>query len=236
MRKSNKILLGAFLAFVVMILAIHFTLYAKYSSGDFVNKRVEKVNNSKVQEFPGVTNLTVASLENLEIRFADTLKVETDKTISPELKISAANGTLTITGGNDTSSNTNGERIRARTYDRVIVFLPASVAAQINFSEVTVYGYPDSSKKAAHNFSLVETRLNLRSLSDEKTDYVAGLNITASNKSEVNIFNMRIDELKASLRDSKFSENGFDIKSIAIEADDASRLNLSGANLRKLKP
>ena len=235
MRKSNKILIGIFLSFVLLILAVHFTLYAKYSSGDFTSKKIEREDHSKTQVFAGVTNLTVSSLENLEIRFADTLKVETDKNTSPALKISAANGTLVITGA-DTSGAAREDQSRKRTFDRVVVYLPASVAAEIKFSEAQVFGYNDSTKRDSRSFTLVETRMNLTSHRGETSDYAGTLNITASSKSEVNIFNMIVDDLKVSLNNSAFSDNGFETRSISIQTDEASRLNLSGANLRKLKP
>jgi len=77
MKKSNQILLGGFIVVIVLITAIHISLYAKYKSGQYtIYKPQEKTEVKGMEQFPGVRKVTLVTLQHVQIQFAEQAAVQ----------------------------------------------------------------------------------------------------------------------------------------------------------------
>jgi hypothetical protein len=232
MRTSNKILLGAFLAVIVMIFAVHFSLYAKFSGADFISRKRETEAGTSKQAFAGIRELRITGLEDLEFRFSDTLQVETDKDHSSRLKIILDQNVLTIKG--DTTVKQGSESRRIRSGEKVVVFLPSSVRADIDLCNVFFAGSEDSAVSGSAVFNVSESRIVFGFEEHEEMRFLDSLSLNASKDSRIEMSSVKIRDLKVSLNRSSLEEKSARIDKLAITVDDSSAVRLSGANMRKL--
>jgi hypothetical protein len=76
MKKSNKLLLGGFLAGLLLISAIHFTLYAKYKAGDFtIYNAADDLTLPAMQTFPNILFVSVRDVPDATVTFSDVAQV-----------------------------------------------------------------------------------------------------------------------------------------------------------------
>jgi hypothetical protein len=100
MKKSNKLLLGAFLTVILTITGIHIALYAKYKSGDYtIYHRKVKEEDDRMQKFPGVSFVIVRNVGTAMVLFGDTAAVE--KNDGNLIKYEQKGDSLFITGPNN---------------------------------------------------------------------------------------------------------------------------------------
>jgi hypothetical protein len=77
MKKSNKLLLGAFLTVMLLITGIHIALFAKYKNGNYtIYHREVKHEDDRMQKFPGVSFVSVRNVRIATVLFGDTAAVE----------------------------------------------------------------------------------------------------------------------------------------------------------------
>jgi hypothetical protein len=78
MKKSNKILLAGFLGLLLLVSAIHISLYAKYKSGDYTIYQEEDNRLSQsMQAFPNILFVSVRNVQHATVRFDDVAQGET---------------------------------------------------------------------------------------------------------------------------------------------------------------
>jgi hypothetical protein len=79
MKKSNKLLLGGFLLGLLLITAIHVTLYAKYKAGDYTIYNAEDdLTPQSMQTFPNILFVSVRNVPDARVKFSDVAQVEKD--------------------------------------------------------------------------------------------------------------------------------------------------------------
>ena len=238
MRTSNKILLGTFISVTVLLVGIHVSLNAKYSNGSFTvipNKKSDRFN---VQILPAVKYVTATGLNHFNIISSDTLKLETEKNHSSQLRVKVEGETLIISG--DTLIKRNSFEDRQKTYSPVTLYLPSSIKLKIDFSEVQLKGSRDSSSAKSYEFDLTETNINIGDEWGENGDNPSSrfwkqLDIKASKKSFIRLFtNAKISGLNLQLNESSIQDISSDIGQFTLQTDDKSSVNLSGATFKKL--
>lgn len=96
MKKSNKILLGGFLAVLLLITAVHLTLYAKYKKD---NHAVP--GRDPAQPFQNIKFVSVRNVSGATIKFGDAVQMEKNEGVMQYVQ----NGdSLLITGRNNAAS------------------------------------------------------------------------------------------------------------------------------------
>ena len=97
MKKSNKLLLGGFLAGLLLITALHLTLYAKYKAGDYtIYHEEDKLTLGPVQVFPNVLFVSVRNVPAAAIQFGDTVRIKKEE--DDKIAYVQKGDTLLITG------------------------------------------------------------------------------------------------------------------------------------------
>jgi hypothetical protein len=123
MKKSNKLLLGAFLTVILTITGIHIALYAKYKSGDYtIYHRKVKEEDDRMQKFPGVSFVIVRNVGTAMVVFGDTAAVE--KSNVNLIKYEQKGDSLFITGHNNKNNIQLGDRFQ------VNIILPSNVSIE----------------------------------------------------------------------------------------------------------
>lgn len=82
MKKSNKLLLGGFLTFILIIAGIHIALYAKYKNGNYTivkPQRLDKNDVTEMQHFQDVSVLRIRNVFRANVYFRDSATVEKRK-------------------------------------------------------------------------------------------------------------------------------------------------------------
>jgi len=93
MKKSNRILLGIFLTAILLVTAVHVTLYAKYRSGDYTV--LDDMSSMVMQSFPHVKFISVRNV-GVSVGFGDSTQVE--KTANKAIRYYQKNDTLHVIG------------------------------------------------------------------------------------------------------------------------------------------
>jgi hypothetical protein len=123
MKKSNKLLLGAFLTVILTITGIHIALYAKYKTGNYtIRHREVNDENDRMQTFPGVSFVIVRNVGTVTVMFGDTAAVE--KTQGNIIKYEQKGDSLFITGHNNKNNIQFGDRFQ------VNIILPSNVSIE----------------------------------------------------------------------------------------------------------
>jgi hypothetical protein len=97
MKKSNKLLLGAFLTVMLLITGIHIALFAKYKNGNYtIYHREVKNEDERMRKFPGVSFVSVRNVRNATVLYGDTAAVE--KSLENIIQYEQKGDSLFITG------------------------------------------------------------------------------------------------------------------------------------------
>src|SRR5215211_8676548 len=97
MKKSNKLLLGGFLTGLLMITALHITLYAKYKAGNYSAYHAEDdVAPQSMQTFPNILFVSLRNIPDATVRFSDVTQVP--KGEEERIEYVQKGDTLLITG------------------------------------------------------------------------------------------------------------------------------------------
>jgi hypothetical protein len=100
MKKSNKILLSGFLTLVLLITAIHLTIYARYKGGQYTEYTAEEdAALLSLQAFPNVLFVMVQDVPIANVTFSDVARV--DKDDASRLQFSQKGDTLQIRGNTE---------------------------------------------------------------------------------------------------------------------------------------
>jgi hypothetical protein len=95
MKKSNLLLLVGFLTIVVLISAIHITLYAKYKAGNYtIYNEEEELAAEAMQTFPNIAFVSVQNVPIVNVKFSDVAKV--GKADNEDLQYTRTGDTLVI--------------------------------------------------------------------------------------------------------------------------------------------
>lgn len=221
MRKSNALLLGGFLAVVLLVSAIHITLYAKYKSGNYtIYKEDESLQSQAWQSFPNVLIVTVRDVPGATVVFSDTARVEKEQN---GIRYVQKGDTLQIDG----KAGANQEGFRA--YTTFYVPHNATLSAfnsSLSFSSDKKFAGSSPAvylKRSTALFSGVESPLHFGNIRLAAADSSI---VSFQGKTQVSI-------LAVQLTNSTFEYGEGDIGQLSITTDSLSRLSLQSKHLSK---
>ncbi|OQP66724.1 hypothetical protein [Niastella populi] len=231
MKTSNKILIGIFLAVIILTTSIHLYVYAKYKRGDYVPFQRESAVFMDRVDVPGAKFVSITGLGGVELINSDTAKFETDKDNVGRISYKMVKDTLVIT--DPTLTDEQLER-GGRNYQRFKLYLPPSVPVQTAFCSINAKGAVDSTHAASYKIALTRNS-NLSIRNDNRASYFDQLLIKGESAEIVLEDQAIINDLHVQLVHSSINDMKATIQSITVEADPQSSLNLSGKNIKALK-
>lgn len=233
MKTSNKILLGAFLAVLIILLSVHISLYAKYKKGEFKIAGDDMwPTNMITYSLDDVKYVSVDNLEHLVIRQGDSSKLRYDKPIEGDdniLSVTKKNDTLFLSG--KSALNKKGRWYRPTSLS-LAGLLPLKITnSKVHMgTELQKSGISPASIDMMLDNSFLEVNIRQKNALRFGT-----IKINAVNKSRIYFYNLTTNFLDVALSDSFLEETTVVADSIRLSTDAASKFELSGKNLVKAK-
>lgn len=224
MKKSNKLLLYGFLTIVLMIVAIHIALFAKYKSGDYTIYRPEDKLKDIMQSFPNVSHVTLRDVQGANVQFSD--KAEVEKGKGDIIQYVQKGDSLVITGREESDFRPDGRR-------PVNITLPANVTLSVFNS----FLYIEKGKQTSEiNPSIYLKRSHVLFLDKDNPLQLGHVKLTASDSSIASFLGtIHVGRLEAQLYNSALEYNEGNVGEISIVSDSVSRISLRSKHLLKAK-
>jgi hypothetical protein len=219
MKRSNKILLGGFLVAVLLLSALHISLWAKYRSGDYVAYQPEDELASMVmQSFPHVKFVSLRHVPSANVHFGDSAQIE--ERTGNDLRYTQRGDTLVVSA---TDSLRQGNFI-----GEVAMRLPKNASVHAFKSSVS---FTDAKGAQGGNPVLFLDESSAR-FYNTRLDL---LNIRATNKSSVELAGAQIASLQLQLQNSSLEDAEGNIGQLSISTDSLSRIALQAKHFSKAK-
>jgi len=233
MKTSNKILLGTFLAGLLILLSVHISLYAKYKKGEFKIAGDDMwPTNMITYSLDDVKYVSVDNLENLVIRQGDSSKLRYDKPLESEeniLSVIKKDDTLFLSG--KTANNKN-----SRWYRPTNLSLAGLLPLKIANSKVHMgTELPKDNAVAVPIDMMLDNSFMEVNIRQKNAMSFGTIKINAINKSRINLYNLTTNFLDVRLNNSFLEETTLVADSIRLMTDMDSKFELSGKNLVKAK-
>lgn len=231
MRTSNKILLGAFITALLILVSINISIYAKYKRGEFtaVSDDIWMPNMASFS-LQDVKYVAVDNIENISLHISDTSSLKYDKWQKNDeniLTFDKRADTLFI-AGKSTRSN------EGRWYRNTHLYLANGLPVKFINSNLHL---EEKNRNVAANsldISLDHSSLEIVSLGNN-TSFLSNARISASNKSRIYFGDVFIRSLQLNLMQSIIEDKNLVADSIHIRTDASSQLDIRSANLLKAK-
>ena len=219
MKKSNKILLGGFLVAVLLLSALHITLWAKYQNGNYVAYQPEDELASMVmQSFPHVKFVSVRNVPGLAVHFSDSAQIE--EGMGKELRYTQRGDTLEIS-----ATDSLGQQ---NFYGEVAMRLPRNASLHAFKSTVS---FTDNKGTGGGNPVVFLDQSRARFYSTR----IDLLRIHAVNKSSIELADAQISNLQLQLQNSSLEDGEGQIGELSISTDSLSRIGLQAKHFSKAK-
>ena len=222
MKKSNKLLLAGFLAVVLLISAIHITLYAKYKAGDYtIYNPEDDLVPQAMQSFPNILVVSVRNVSGATIRFADVAEVEKDR--DDRLEFVKKGDTLLITGKDNPKQQNDWHNVEIR--------LPSNATFSFFNSSISF----ESAKKAVQiNAAFLLNKSDVYFSSTRKGLQFGNVKVVASDSSNAYFYrNTQVANLEVQLANSGIVCTEGNFNQISIVTDSLSRIALQTKDLLK---
>lgn len=222
MKKSNKLLVAGFLAVVLLISAIHITLYAKYKRGDYtIYNSKEELAPQAMQSFPNILVVSVRNVHNATAVFSDVAKVE--KEGEEDVRYDRKGDTLLITGKSDA--------IGGDFSPRIVFHLPYNSMLNVTNSSLSF----EAEKTNVDNSPVIHLQKSAVVFSGDASPLRFGnLKAVASDNSAIMFRgNTNVAHLETHLSNSAFEFMDGNLGELTIETDSVSRLSLQSKYLSK---
>ena len=222
MKKSNKLLLGGFLAGLLLITAIHITLYAKYKNGDYtIYNPDDNLTAQSLQTFPNILFVSVRNVHGGTVNFSDVAGVE--KGEEENIEYVQKGDTLLITGRDSTVH---------QDFEYPVTFhLPYNATLLLSNSSLS---FRTSKKMAKSNPVINLQRSNALFAGTEGPLQFGHVKIIATDSSAVLFYgNTTVDSLNVQLSNSSFEYEKGNLGGLSIITDSLSRISLQSKHLLK---
>jgi len=230
MKTSNKILLIFFVAALLMMTAIHLTLYAKYKRGEVSSFQDIREGRFEEHPLPAIKYVSVTGLRRCNILPSTESKIRIFRMKESRLKYTILNDTLFITGD---STYTMQDFEHGYAVNRTVnLYLPGVERVDAFYTGLSLSGGTDS-------MTAVSCSVNLSKRSDlnvgewGKPNFFNHLQVKADGSSASLADKTIINELNLQADKSQI-DNRAEIKHLQLQMDDQSTIVLRGNTLKDI--
>lgn len=233
MRTSNKILLGGFVATILIITGIHAVLYAKIKSGDLVSYDDERLRETRHVVAGNIKHVNITGLEGFLIAPGDTAIMQLDSNLLKRLGYRVSGDTLTIDAGFTNLDYQHG----VKGYLPLGLELPENVTITTNYCRWILRGATDSTTAISRNIHLINSELNVTySDRETKTDYWKSLQVNTLHSHAMFGEGTIVHELTVILgAESNLTDGGADLQHFSLQVDSTSTVSLRKKSLNNIK-
>ena len=236
MRTSNKILLGIYLAAILILAGIHISLYAKYKSGGYIAaKEMWRLDYTR-HELKIVKYIVATGMDNITIIPSDTGFLEIEKNNSSRIRFQVTGDSLVLRG-DTTMVRSDGSSQVQKSWTNVNIYLPSVSAIKGDNAEFTLRGSTDSSKALSYDITLDHegrVRFPENPWNDSSSRFYRNVTVRADASGIELAAHAVVSEMNLTLMSSGFEDKDALINKLTIQSDQKSTLALTGGNLQKL--
>ena len=221
MKKSNLLLLTGFLAIVVLVSAIHITLYAKYKAGNYtIYNEEEDITADAMQTFPNIAFVSVRNVPIVNVKFGDVARVE--KAENEDLQYTRTGDTLVI------SAKVGADRDRINLH---LIHVPNNVTLSVFNSTLSFV----PGKKSTGNNAVIFLKKSKVYFSGADAPFQLGnMRIVATDSSSASFHdNIQLNQLDVQLSQSAIECTDGNFGQVSIVTDSLSRISLPSKHLLK---
>ncbi|HVF82488.1 MAG TPA: hypothetical protein VM884_11160 [Flavisolibacter sp.] len=222
MKKSNKLLLAGFFTGLLLITAIHITLYAKYKAGNYtIYNSAEDLTPQSMHTFPNILFVSVRNVPGATVQFSNVAQVEKGEGV--DIQYVQKGDTLLITGKKDAH--------REDFQDPVAFYLPHNATLSVFNSSL----YFTAGKKIAGNNPVIYLQNSQAFFSGEAGPLQFGqVKVEASDSSTLAFQgNTQVNTLEVKLLNSTIEYTEGNFGQLSIVTDSLSRISLQSKHLLK---
>jgi len=239
MKTSNKILLGIFLAIILLTTVVQLMVLAKYKRGEYAAFQRDKYLAVTKLSIPPVRFVSIIGLGNCVLRNSDSIKLEVEDYNDGKLLYSVKNDTLIING---VVKEKNDNPAKQVPYSKLVnVYVPAAVQVRAAYSIVHLVGsdtlsipsYTVHLEKSSSLDLIVQNNAN--TIIGIRQQYFNQLHLSSESSNIKLVLGAIVNDLHLQLVNSSIDDKEAEIKDLSIEADSYSSIKLSGQNIKGLK-
>ncbi|HUP11574.1 MAG TPA: hypothetical protein VM187_05170 [Niastella sp.] len=233
MKTSNKILLGIFLAIILLSASINLMVYAKYKRGDYVpfQREVEKMTTVNL---PAARYVSITALCSVEILNSPAASFEVKQGEEKSITYHMVGDTMVIQG-NTSFTKEQMERGECN-YQLLKLHLPATTAVFANYATARVNGSADSAQAPSFNINLGKNSTLILGNNEKEKKYFNQLLLSGDHSYlEMNEHLVVYDLSLKLINDSKFDSRKAELKSLKLDVDNKSVLILTGTSIKNLQ-
>ena len=221
MKKSNLLLIAGFLAIVLLISAIHISLYAKYKAGDYtIYNEDEDLAAEVLQTFPNIAFVTVRNVPSVNVKFGDVAQV--GKAADEDLQYTRTGDTLVI------SAKTGFDRDRINLH---VIHVPNNVTLSA-FNSTLSFVPGKQTSPSSSTIYLQKSKVYFSA--DEGQLQLGNIKIVAADSSFATFMdNTQVAQLDVQLSKSSIEYRDGDFGQMSIITDSLSRISLQSKHLLK---
>jgi hypothetical protein len=234
MRTSNKILLGGFVATILIITSIHFVIHGKIKSGDLVTFNQKKFDNIERIVLGNIRHVSIIGLDEFHIVPGDTAVLDLNSEWKENFLYRVVGDSLILEAGSISQAEyVNG----ARKFAPMILHLPPVETITTNFARVLLRGEADSTKAISRSIFINNSELNVIGGSREKAPaYWKSLQVNALHSQAMFFEGAVLKELSVVLNaESSLKDGGADLQHFSVQVDSTSTISLRKKSLNNIK-
>jgi hypothetical protein len=232
MKTSNKILLGIFLTIIVLSATINLMVYAKYKRGDYEPFQREEAKLTTVN-LPASKYVSITGLCSVELLNSAAPRYEVQIGKEKGITYQMVGDTVVILG-NTSLTNEQMERGECN-YQKFRLHLPASTEVHTYNAGVKINGKADSTEAPSFNIHL--NKHSFLTMNDEDEHKYMNQLLLSGDDANLDLQDgLTVNELSLKLvNGSRFDSKKAEIRSLKLDVDNRSTINLSGNSIKNIK-
>ena len=229
MKTSNKILLGVFLATLLLTATVNLIVYAKYKRGNYVpfERKEEQLTSVNL---PAAKYVSIIALCRVELSNSATPGFEVHKGKEKGITYRMAGDTLVIT-----SLPTELEQDGCNS-QLLKLHLPATTEVYAHSVGIRIIGKADSTQAPSYNIHLDKRSVLHTGYNDDDTRYINQLLLVGNDTNFELDEHIIVSDLSLKMvNNSRFDDKKAEIRSLTLDVDNNSTINLTGNSIKNLK-
>jgi hypothetical protein len=232
MKTSNKILLGIFLAIILLSATINLMVYAKYKRGDYVPFVREEEHLTSVN-LPAAKYVSIVALCHVELTNGATPGFQVRQGQEKGITYRMVGDTLVILG----YANLSGEIEQGECNSQLLkLHLPATTEVYAHYAGIRLNGKADSTQAPSYNIHLDKRSVLRIENNDDDNRYINQLLLSGDNTYIELDEHIIVSNLSLKMvNNSRFDDRKGEIRKLTLDVDNNSTINLSGNSIKNLK-
>lgn len=232
MKTSNKILLGIFLATLLLTTTINLIVYAKYKRGNF-EPFVRQEEGLTSVNLPAAKYVSITALCRVELLNSATPGYEVRKGQEKGITYRMVGDTLVLLDNTTTPNETEQGECNSQLLK---LYLPATTEVYAHDADIRIDGKTDSTQAPSYTIYLDKRSFLHTNNNDDDNRYINQLLLSGNDTRLELDEHIIVNNLNLKLvNDSRFDDQRGVIRSLTLDVDKKSTVHLTGNSIKNIK-